>query len=82
MRSFDLAQVVWGLFEQDENFYIKTTTKMGQIATFSVTGKTLATMLHYMSGFIDKPALFLLRHTKTHMCALVLSERPNKHSMS
>ena len=69
MRSYDLAQVVWGLFEQDENFYIKTTTKMGQIATFSVTGKTLATMLHYMSGFIDKPALFLLRPTKNpHVC--------------
>ena len=80
MRSADLANIVWGLFNQSEEFFVKTTNKMGQIATFSVQGKTLKALLEYLSRIKLIPGIYLLRHTKNqHQC--LGSERLAKRAL-
>ena len=34
MRSVDVSNIVWGLFEHRNRFYIHTTNKIGTLATF------------------------------------------------
>ena len=63
MRSVDVANVVWGLFVQDDQFFICTTDKNGAALTFSVQGQTLQTLVHYMHAHLSYPAPFLIRHT-------------------
>ena len=63
MRSVDMGHIVWGLFEQDKTFFLKTTDKMGRPTTFSITGLTLRAVRTYLSQFLVRPAPFLLRYT-------------------
>ena len=48
MRSADAARIVWCLFFQDKQYYIKCTDKAGALLTFSVTGQTLMTLKEYL----------------------------------
>ena len=64
MRSVDIANIAWALFHQDGMYYIKTTDKKGESATFSVTGITLCTLIEYIHRHLQHPALFLFRYTK------------------
>ena len=57
MRSGDAANIAWPLFEQDSKDYIKTTDKNGALQTYSVTGVTLSTLLHYLGKYQDYPGL-------------------------
>ena len=63
MRSGDAANIAWALFEQDSKYYIKTTDKNGALQTYSVTGVTLSTLLHYLDKYKDHPGLYLFRYT-------------------
>jgi hypothetical protein len=69
MRSADAANIVWALFHQDGEHYIKCTTKTGHLETFSVRGQTLDTVLEYVHKHRDSPALFMFRSTvKPYQC--------------
>jgi hypothetical protein len=63
MRSVDMGHVVWGLFQQDGSFFLKTTDKGGKPTTFSITGLTLRAVRTYILEFKVRPAPFLLRYT-------------------
>ena len=62
MRSVDAANVVWAIFEQDGQHYVKTTNKAGALQTFSVSGRTRETLLAYMAKHLLFPAQFLFRY--------------------
>ena len=69
MRSVDAANIVWALFHQGSETFIKCTTKTGELTTFNVRGKTLDTVFAYMYEYRAQPALFLFRSTvKPHQC--------------
>ena len=62
MRSVDMGHIVWGIFEQDNTFFLKTTDKMGRPTTFSITGLTLTAVRTYLYQYLERPAPFLLRY--------------------
>ena len=69
MRSVDAANVVWAIFTQENQHYLKCTTKSGQLTTFSIQGKALESILTYVHEHRQHPALFLFRSTvKPHQC--------------
>jgi integrase len=70
MRSGDAANIVWALFEQDSNYFVKTTDKNGALQTYSVSGVTLETLLHYLDKYKDSPGLYLFRYAKQPECYL------------
>ena len=45
MRSVDAANIVWALFHQDGEAFIKCTTKTGELTAFNLKGQTLDTVL-------------------------------------
>jgi hypothetical protein len=61
MRSVDVSNIVWGLFEHRNRFYIHT-TKNGTLATFSVEGQTLQSLLVYLEKHLDYPNTTLIRY--------------------
>jgi len=62
MRSVDAANVVWAVFEQDGQHYVKTANKTGALQTFSVSGRTKETLLAYVAKHLQSPAQFLFRY--------------------
>ena len=69
MRSVDVANITWGIFCQGSDFFIQTTTKTGALATFSVAGMTLQTLLEYVWLHLDFPAPYLIRYVhEPHKC--------------
>ena len=69
MRSVDLSNIVWALFQQDNQFFIRTSDKNGVALVFSVAGHTLSTLALYIHKHLHLPAPFLLRHlTKPSHC--------------
>jgi hypothetical protein len=69
MRSVDAANIVWALFHQDNETFIKCTTKTGELTTFNLRGLTLETVVEYIHEHRHHPALFLFRSTvKPHQC--------------
>ena len=62
MRSVDVANIVWGLFVQEETHFIRTRDKNGAALTFNVQGQTLKNLLCSMHAHLSHPAPFLLRH--------------------
>ena len=64
MRSGDAANIVWAVFTNEGNHYIKTTNKSGQVTTFNITGQTLQSLLDYLHHHKEHPAPFLFRYTK------------------
>lgn len=64
MRTVDAANLVWALWHQDEQYYVKTTTKTGECIAHNVTGRTLTCLLEYMCRHIDHPAMFMFRYIK------------------
>ena len=69
MRSVDAANIVWALFFQDSETYIKCTTKTGELTTFNLRGQTLDTVLEYIFDHRSQPAQFLFWSTvNPHQC--------------
>ena len=62
MRSVDVSQVVWGVFEYQNRYFIHTTNKQGALATFSVEGVTLQTLLEYIEMHLEYPGTHLIRY--------------------
>ncbi len=62
MRSVDVSNIVWGLFEHRNRFFIHTTNKTGTLATFSVEGATLQSLLVYLEKHLDHPNTTLIRY--------------------
>ena len=60
MRSVDVSNIVWGLFEHRNRFYIHTTNKNGTLATFSVERQTLQSLLVYLEKHLDYPNTTLI----------------------
>ena len=57
-----MSNIVWGLFEHRNRFYIHTTNKNGTLATFSVEGQTLQSLLVYLEKHLDYPNTTLIRY--------------------
>ena len=71
MRSVDVANVVWGMFENGAETYIQTTDKSGAPRAFTVWGETRASLVEYLWNHRNYPALFLFRYEKDkdrHFC--------------
>ena len=80
MRSVDVSNLVWGLFEAEGQFFIRGTDKQGGPTTFSVTGITLGTLGEYLVRLINYPGIFLLRYiNKPGLC--LGSERIAKRAL-
>ena len=62
MRWVDVFNIVWGLFEHRNRFYIHTTNKTGTLATFSVEAQTLQSLLVYLENHLDYPNTTLIRY--------------------
>ncbi len=60
-RSGDLARVVWGLFQQDGQFFLRFTDKNAALQTASAQPATVATIREYMSRHLYHPGEFLMR---------------------
>ena len=60
MRSVEVSNIVWGLFEHRNWFYIHTTNKNGTLATFSVKEQTLQSLLVYLEKHLDYPNTTLI----------------------
>ena len=81
MRSVDAANIVWALYHHEEQYYIRTTDKKGQLLTFNVQGVTLTTLIHYIFHYLEYPAMFLFRYTaEPHKC--LGSDRLAKRAMN
>ena len=61
MRSVDVANIVWAIFKQDGNYFIKPTNKQGTLVTYSVMGDTLKTLMDYLEKHSQMPAPYLIR---------------------
>ena len=53
MRSGDAANIVWAIFEQEGEKFIKTTDKKGQLIMFNIKGKTLDMIIRYMHRHLE-----------------------------
>jgi hypothetical protein len=60
-RSGDLQRVVWGLFQQDGQFFLRFTDKNAALQTASVQPVTVATIRKYMSRHLYHPGEFSIR---------------------
>ena len=65
MRSVDVANVVWGVFEHDSETYIQTTDKAGTPKTFLVGGKPKKISSNTF-GFIEMRTGYFCSDTKNH----------------
>ena len=80
MRSVDVANIVWALFEQDGQYFIKTTSKQGSMMTYSVMGDTLKTLIKYLHQHSQFPGAYLIRCV--HNCeASLTAERIAKRAL-
>ena len=62
MRSVDLANIVWALFQHEDAFYVKTTNKSGRALIFTLNGITIQLLIYYLAHHLDHPGLFLFRY--------------------
>ena len=62
MRSIEIANMVWAIYELDNKYFVRTTNKQGQIVTYSVKGQTLTNLLDYMYQHIKVPAPLMFRY--------------------
>ena len=62
MRSGDAANLVWAIFEHEGEYFVKCTSKSGQVQVFRVSGSTLKNLLEYVHIHREHPALFLFRY--------------------
>jgi len=69
MRSGDAANLAWAIFDHEGEFYVKCTTRSGELHVFRISSSTRETLLAYVHAHRLNPALFLLRYVKEpHFC--------------
>ena len=62
MRSRDLANLVWCLYQHEDKYYLKSTNKCGAATTHSIEGVVLTSVVQYLHRHLHVPAPHLLRH--------------------
>ena len=64
MRSADVANIHWALFQHDQMFFLRTTDKSAAARDISVKGMTLDYLIEYLHRHRDHPGQFLFRYVK------------------